>query len=37
MAASAQTANNRIESFFRLLFAFTVGRRLNGKNKKEDW
>ena len=26
----------RIESFFRLLFAFTVGRRLNGKNKKED-
>lgn len=36
MIASAQAANNRIESFFRLLFAFTVGKRLNGKNKKED-
>ena len=36
MTASAQAANNRIENFSRLLFAFTVGRRLNGKNKKED-
>ena len=26
----------RIESFSRLLFAFTVGKRSNGKNKKED-
>lgn len=31
MTASAQAANNRIESFFRLLFAFTVGKRLNGR------
>nr|DAN03564.1 MAG TPA: hypothetical protein [Caudoviricetes sp.] len=28
--------NNRIESFFRLLFAFTVGRRSTGGMKNDN-